>query len=52
MNLVYHKMIMHIFGYPKMYFRISTNRFLDILKYVFGCPKIHKNTFLGIQKSC
>ena len=43
-----------IFGYPKMYFRISINRFLDmknelwisknrfmdILKYIFGYPKI------------
>ena len=29
----------NIFGYPKMYFRISTNRFLDI-----------HNSFLDIQK--
>ena len=36
MNLGYHKII---FGHPKMYFRISTNRFLDI-----------HNSFLDIQK--
>ena len=39
MNLGYHKIIMDIFGYPKMYFRISANRFLDI-----------HNSFLDIQK--
>ena len=41
MNLGYHKIIMDIqkFLDPKMYFRISTNRFLDI-----------HNSFLDIQK--
>ena len=38
------------FGYPKMYFRVSTNRFLDIQnsfldiqKYIFGYPKVMLN---------
>ena len=41
-NLGYHKIIMDIqkFLDPKMYFRISTNRFLDI----------HNSFFFGIQK--
>ena len=43
MNLGYHKIIMDIskiiFGYPKMYFRISIIRFLDV-----------HNSFLDIQK--
>ena len=45
MNLGYHKII---YGYPKMYFRISINRFLDIhnsfleiQKLIYGHPKIH-----------
>ena len=53
MNLGCHKII--IFGYPKMYFRISINRFLDILKYIFEFPKIDlwisENKCLDIQKS-
>ena len=48
MDSGYHKIIMDIFVYPKMYFRISINRFLDI-HYFFldvqklfdGYPKIH-----------
>ena len=63
MNLGYHKIIMD----PKMYFRISTNRFLDIhnsfldiQKYIkthFWIPKSHAEfwisiiRFLDIQKS-
>ena len=60
MNLGYHIIIMDIqnyFGYPKMYLRISINRFsdihnsfwisknrfMDILKYIFGYPKIMLN---------
>ena len=48
MNLGYHKIIMDIFGYPKIYFRISINRFLnihnsflDIQKSIYRYPKIH-----------
>ena len=38
-----------IFGYPKMYFKISINRYLDIQKMNYGYPNIHfwmsKNEF-------
>ena len=55
MNLGYHKIIMDIqnfFGYPKMYFRISTNRFLDIHNSFLDIQKYIKIHFLDIQKSC
>ena len=62
MNLGYHKIIMDIQNYPKMYFRISINRFLDIhnsfldiQKSIYGYPKIHfwisKNRIMDIQYS-
>ena len=41
-----------IFGYPKMYFRISTNRFLDIHNSFLDTQKYIKIHFWISKKSC